>query len=444
MKNFRWAIALACVGTFCAAPSMAQTAAAAPAAAASAKQVDYIVAVVNSEPITNSELMADVNRIVQQMTQQRQQVPPLDEVRKGVLERMINDRTQVQQARENGIRVDAAEVDMAEQNVARQNQLDVNEMRQRLTKDGVSPAAFRSQLRDQITLQRLHERDVANRIKISDAEVERFLQEQKTSSSDPYAQEVNLAQILVAVPEKANDEQVAYFATQAKNLLARIRGGENFTKVMQETSAGDRANGGAMGLRKGDRYPAAFIQATYKLPVGGVSDIVRSGAGFHVLKVLERRGPTSVADAIPETHARHILMRATPQTAQATAAKLEEVRQAVLSGKTDFATAAKDFSQDGSAPKGGDLGWARPGMFVPEFEEVMNRLKDGEISPPFASRYGIHILQVTERRKVELTPAEIRETVRNQMKEARYEEAFANWARDIRDKAFVEYREPPL
>lgn len=440
MNNFRWALALACAGSLFASPSMAQSAAASTAT----KQVDYIVAVVNSEPITNSELMVDVNRFIQQLTQQRQPIPPLEEIRKGVLERMINDKAQVQQARETGIRVDVAEVDFAEQNVARQNQMDVQTMRQRLAKDGISPITFRTQLRDQITLQRLHEREVSNRIKISDAEVERFLQDQKASSSDPYSQEVNLAQILVAVPEKANEEQVAYFATQAKNILARIRGGENFVKVMQEVSAGDRSNGGAMGLRKGDRYPASFIQATYKLPVGGVSDIVRSGAGFHVLKVVERRGPTSIGDAIPETHARHILMRATPQNSQSVAAKLEEARQSILSGKADFAAVAKEISQDGSASKGGDLGWARPGMFVPEFEEVMNRLKDGEISPPFASRYGLHILQVTERRQVELTQAEIREAVRAQLKEARYDEAFSNWARDIRDRAFVEYREPPL
>jgi peptidyl-prolyl cis-trans isomerase SurA len=441
MKNIRWALALACVGSLSVFPVMAQPV----AAPAAATQADYIVAVVNSEPITNSELMADVSRIVQQMTQQRQQIPPVEEMRKGVLERMISDKTQIQQAHETGIRVDTAEVDMAEQNVAQQNKMDVTELRKRLAKDGVSPAAFRAQLRDQITLQRLHERDVTAKIRISDAEVERFLQEQKASRSDPYAQEVNLAQILIAVPEKANDEQVAYFATQAKNVLARIRGGENFTKVMQEVSAGDRSNEGAMGLRKGDRYPSSFIQATYKLPVGGVSDIVRSGAGFHVLKVIERRGPTSLADAITETHARHILLRVTPQLSQAAAAaKLEAARKNVLSGQADFAAVAREMSQDGSAPRGGDLGWARPGMFVPEFEEVMNRLKDGEISPPFASRFGMHLLQVTERRKVEMSAAEVRELVRSQLKEGRYEEAFANWARDIRDKAFVEYREPPL
>jgi peptidyl-prolyl cis-trans isomerase SurA len=294
-------------------------------------------------------------------------------------------------------------------------------------------------------LSRLHEREVMSRIRFTDAEVERFLQEQKASSSDPYAQEINLAQIVIAVPEKATDEQVAYFALQAKNVLARIRGGENFLKVMQEVSAGDRSNGGALGLRKGERYPASFVQATYKLPVGGVSEVVRSGAGFHILKVVERRSPNTLGDAIPETHARHILLRVTPQMSQAAAAaKLEEARQSVMSGKADFAEVARELSQDGSAAQGGDLGWARPGMFVAEFEDVMNRLQDKEISSPFASRFGMHLLQVTERRQVEMTPAEVRELARNQMREARYEEAFSNWAKDIRDKAFVEYREPPL
>jgi peptidyl-prolyl cis-trans isomerase SurA len=440
MKISRWTFALGCLVSLSAFPAHAQT-----AAPAAAQQADYIVAVVNSEPIVNSELALEVSRIVQQMTQQRQSLPPMEEIRKGVLERMINDKAQIQQAREVGIRVDAAEVDMAEQNVARQNKMDLAELRKRLAKDGITPTAFRAQLRDQMLLSRLHEREVMSRIRFTDAEVERFLQEQKASSADPYAQEINLAQIVIAVPEKATDEQVAYFSLQAKNVLARIRGGENFLKVMQEVSAGDRSNGGALGLRKGERYPASFVQATYKLPVGGVSEVVRSGAGFHILKVVERRSPNALGEAIPETHARHILLRVTPQMSQAAAvAKLEEARQSILSGKADFAVVARELSQDGSAAQGGDLGWARPGMFVAEFEEVMNRLQEKEISGPFASRFGMHLLQVTERRRVEMTSAEVRELARNQMREARYEEQFSNWAKDIRDKAFVEYREPPL
>ena len=437
MKLHRWALALACICSPLV--SLAQT------GSGPVRQADYIVAVVNSEPITNSELTFEVGRMVQQFTQQRQTLPPAEEMRKGVLERMINDKTQIQQAREIGIRIESYELDMAEQNIARQNQMDITELRKRLAVDGMTPAQFRNQIRDQIMLQRVHEREVSGRIRISDVEVERYMQAQKAGSSDPYAQEVNLAQILIAVPEKANDEQVAYFAQQAKNVLDRIRGGENYVKVMQEVSAGDRGNGGAMGLRKGDRYPAPFIQATYKLPVGGVSDVVRTGAGFHVLKVVERRAPNLASDPIQETRARHILLRPSPQLPQAAAlAKLEDARKQVTDGKADFGALARSLSQDGSAPQGGDLGWARSGMFVPEFEEVMNRLRLNEVSPPFASRFGLHLIQVTERRTIERTPAEVRDLVRSQMKEARYEEAFANWSKDIRDKAFIEYRDPPL
>lgn len=436
MNIFRWAFALACICS----PllSQAQTAASTPAPA------DYIVAVVNSEPITNSELMQEMRRIVEQLTAQRQPLPPPEEIRKGVLERMINDRAQLQQAREVGVVVQNSEVDMAEQNVARQNQIDLTELHKRLAKEGLTATAFRSQLRDQMLLSRLREHEVTAKIKITDVDVERFIAAQKSAVADPFAQEVNLAQIFIAVPEHASVEQVAYFELQAKNVLARLRNGENFAKVVQEVSAADRNNGGALGMRRGDRYPPSFIQATFRLPVGGVSELVRSGAGFHILKVLERRQPAAVAESVPEIHSRHILLRLSPQlTAAQATAKLTEVRARIVNGG-DFAKEAKEISQDGSAAQGGDLGWARAGMFVPEFEEVLARLKDGEISPPFQSRFGVHLVQVLEHRRADLTPAEIRETVRTQLRESRYDEAMENWARDIRDKAFVEYRDPPL
>jgi peptidyl-prolyl cis-trans isomerase SurA len=408
------------------------------------QQADYIVAVVNSEPIVNSELSLEVMRIRQQLVAQKQPMPGDEELRKGVLERMIGDKSQLQLARENGMRIDVVEVDQAEQNVARQNQMDVAELRRRLAKDGITPATFRSQLRDQLLLSRLHEREVAAKIRITDAEVERFLQDQKASNSDPFAQEINLAQIFVAVPEKATDEQVAYFALQAKNVLARVRSGEDFSKVVKEVSTAEKTNGGALGLRKADRYPTSFVLATQQLAIGGVSDIVRSPAGFHILKVLEKVAPAAAAQSVPETRARHILLRVSPTLTQPAAmAKLAEVRQSILDGKSDFQTVAKELSQDGSAPQGGDLGWARPGMFVPEFEDVMGRLKVGEISPPFISRFGVHIIQLAERRRVDFDVAELRESARTKMREARYDEAFANWARDVRDRAFVEYREPP-
>ena len=409
-----------------------------------AQQADFIVAVVNSEPITNSEVRAEVQRVSTKLAQQRQTVPPVDVLRREVLERLINDRAQLQVARETGIRVDDAFVDQAEQSVARQNQVDVNELRRRLALDGVSVAAFRAQLRDQQMLSRLHEREVEARIRITEQDIDRYLQDQQANNTDPFAQEINLAQILIAVPEKASAAQAAALQIQAQKALDRIRGGEDFVRVMQSVSAADRANGGQLGLRRADRYPVSFVLATQKTEVGGVSEIVRSGAGFHILKVIEKRAPAVLVKTIEQSRAQHILLRPSAKLTQdAALAQLAGFKKKILAGTASFASLAREFSQDGSAAQGGDLGWVMPGMFVPEFEEVMNRLAEGEISNPVVSRFGVHLIQLVERRRVDLTPRELRDSVRAQLKEMRVEEAFSAWARDVRNRAFVEMREPP-
>lgn len=434
MKLRVWALAL--VGVCSLIPYLAM--------AQSAQQVDHIVAVVNSEPIVNSEVRLEIKRMAQQFAQQRQPAPPADELRRLVLERLINEKVQLQQAAETGIRIDDAAINQAEQNVATQNKMDVAELRRRIAREGTTVAAFRAQLRDQLTLSRLHEREVAGRIRISDADVERALQEQRGDKVDPFSLDINLAQILIAVPENVTEAQLATLTAQANKVLERARAGEDFGKLVQEVSAADKANGGALGLRRADRYPPAFVLATQQLAEGGISALVRSGAGLHILKVLEKRNPAAVPEFVTETHARHILLRAATQVAQEAAFKrLSDIRERVVSGKADFAELAKEVSVDGSGPRGGDLGWARPGMFVPEFEEAMNRLTNGEISPPIASRFGMHLIQVTERRRKDLEPREIRELMRNQLREGKYEETFNNWARDLRDRAFVEMREPP-
>jgi peptidyl-prolyl cis-trans isomerase SurA len=408
------------------------------------QQADYIVAVVNSEPVTNSEVRTAMQRVLQDITQKRQVAPPADELRRRVLERLINERAQLQEANETGIKIDEAAVDQAEQAVARQNQIDVAELRLRVAKDGVTPARFRSQLRDQLTLQRLHERDVEGRIRVSEADIDRFIADQEAGSADPLAQEINLAHLLIALPEKATAEQAAAALAQAQKVLGRLRAGEDFSAVVQELSSADRSNGGQMGLRRADRYPPAFVAATQGLAVGQVSDIVRSGAGFHVLKLVERRAPAAPTKAMVQTHARHILLRTGPQLTQAAAiARLADFRKRIEGGTATFEALAREHSQDGSAPQGGDVGWVGSGAFVPEFEEPMNRLTEGQVSVPVVSRFGVHLIQVIERRRVELSPREVREAVRNQLKESKYDAAFANWAQDIRGKAFVEFREPP-
>ena len=405
---------------------------------------DYVVAVVNSEPITNSEVRAAVQRVTAQLKTNGQAIGSAQELRQGVLERLISDRAQLQMAAEYGIRVDDAAVDLAEQNLARQNQLDLEGLHQRMAKEGLNMTQLRQQLRDQLTLTRLREREVESRVRVSDQDVDNAVAEQQAANNDPYAQNINLAQLLVAVPEKADTALISQLQAQAQALLVRARSGEDFAALVTQYSGADRSKGGEFGLRRGDRYPPSFVQATQNVPVGGISDLVRSGAGFHILKVLERQAPTSLTKTVQQSRARHILLRTSPElSAFAASARLAAIRQTILSGKTDFATAARENSQDSSAAQGGDLGWTNSGSFVPEFEDAMNRLKEGEISEPLVSRFGVHLIQLTGRRSVDLSPREVREMVRAQLREAKLDEAYANWARDVRERAYVELREAP-
>lgn len=409
-----------------------------------AQAADYIVAVVNSEPITNNEVRAELQRLTQQLVQQRR--PPADSqaLARQVLENLINQKAQLQLARESGIRVEDAAVDQAEQAIARQNQIDVSELRRRLASDGMVIEQFRAQLREQIMLTRLREREVEARVRVSELEVDQYLREQQ-NSTDLSTLQLNLAQILVSVPDGASSEQTAALRTKALAALERARLGENFADLVREFSdASDRANGGQLGLRTADRYPALFLEATNGLGTGDISELVRSGAGFHILKVLEKSNAGLPAVTVTQSRARHILLRVSPQRSEAAArAQLSDFRKRILAGQADFALLARDNSQDGSAAQGGDLGWASPGMFVPEFEEAMNRLAPGQISEPLVSRFGVHLIQLTERRNASLSPREQRETVRAMLREKKLDEAFLSWAQDLRGRAYVELREPP-
>lgn len=406
------------------------------------QSADFIVALVNSEPITHAELTLQIQQVTEQRAQQRLPLPSPSELRSAVLERMISERAQLQLARETGIRIDAAAIDQAERNVAAQNQMDVSQLHKSLQAKGSTVTAFRDQLRDQLMVTRLHEREVDSRLRISDTEVDRALADRQATNTDPLAQDINLAQLLIALPEKPTPAQITLAQTQAQQLRARVLAGEKFEALVQEFSASERNNGGQLGLRRADRYPASFVTATQALGVGAVSELVRSDAGFHLLKVIDRRAGALV-ETIVQTHARHILLRTTENlTANQASARLAEVRQRIMSGATSFEAAARDVSQDGSAAQGGDLGWSVPGMFVPEFDAVLDRLKDREISQPAVSRFGVHLIQLIERRRVELSLAQQREQMRSTLKASRAEEAYATWARDVRARAFVEIREP--
>ena len=415
-------------------------------APASPRPADFIVAVVNSEPITNNEVRARLARVQQQMALERVPEPARAELARQVLERLIIERAQLQLARQNGLKVDEAAVDEAEQNIARQNGVDVAQLRQRLAADGVSQAAFREDLQNQLLLTRVRERESETRVRVTELEVDQFLREQQAAS--PSAVELNLAQVLVAVPENASAAQLEALAAKARRVQAQARAGDDFAALVRQssdavgTAPGGTDNGGAFGLRPTDRYPTLFLEATASVPAGGVSEVVRSGAGYHVLKVLDKRETGGLT--VVQNRTRHILLRISPQLTEAIARqRLADYRRRVLTNESDFAALAREHSQDGSAAAGGDLGWASPGMFVPEFEDVMNSLAPGQIAEPFVSRFGVHLVQLMERRRGVPSVREQRDIARNQIRQKKGEEVYLQWAQGVRGRAFVDLREPP-
>ena len=422
----------------------------APRASASAgtgstqRQADFIVAVVNAEPITNSEVRTKLLRAEQQLSQQGAPMPPRAELARQVLERLITDKAQLQLARESGIRADDNAVEGAVQTVARQNQISVEELRQRLRADGIAYSQFQSDLRDELMVSRLRQREIEPKVIVSELEIDQFLREQE-GKAGASSLELNLAQILVPVPENASAAQVATLQAKAQQVADRARAGTDFTALVNEVSdATARATGGQMGLRSADRYPPLFVEATSKLSTGGIAGPLRSGAGFHVLKVIEKKQAGMPSTTIAQTHARHILLPITPQQSEAAAVeKLAAFKRRIQAGQADFAALARENSSDGSAKQGGDLGWANPGMFVPEFEKAMSGLAVNGISDPVVSRFGVHLIQVTGRRDAQLTQREQRDAARNILREKKLEEAYALWLQDVRGRAYVEYREAP-
>jgi peptidyl-prolyl cis-trans isomerase SurA len=403
---------------------------------------DHIVAVVNSELVTSFELTQRVARVLDEARRSGQRAPAEAALRQQALEDLIDERVLLTYARDSGMKVEETEIDRAVAGVAAQNQLTLPQLRQRLASDGLDYTRFRNNLRDQILLDRLREREVAGRIRITDADIERFMAERQGSMSAEV--ELNIAQILVQVPEGADEALVAQRRARAEQALARVRGGEDFAKVAAEVSQdANRERGGELGARPASRLPDLFVDAVRDLPVGGVSAApVRSGAGFHVLKLLSRGDGTALRAT--QTRARHILLRTSAQTsAEAAARRLEGFKKQVEAGQRRFEDLARDNSEDGSAAAGGDLGWVSPGAFVPEFEEAMNKLPPGGISAPVVSRFGVHLIQVQERREVALDAKEVREQARNALREQKFEQAFAEWTRELRARAYVEMREPP-
>ena len=437
-----------------AAPAAPAAAAAATATAASGpattRAADYIVAVVNSEPVTNHEVQVRAARIAQQLAQQGGAQPSRAELLREVLERTILEKAQLQAARELGIKVDDLAVAQAERGVAQQNNVSEAEMQRRLAADGITPERFREELRSQLLLQRLREREVDSRVKVSELDVDRYLREPQANTAASAAASgggaINLAQVLVAVPENASPAEVSKLQARAQEVADKARAGADFAALARDYSQAAEAEvaaGGAMGLRPLSRYPELFAQATQSLEAGAVAGPLRSGAGFHILKVLDKPSSGVPVTAI-KTRARHILLTTGPQLSETqAAAQLADYRRRILAGQADFAALAREHSKDGSAKDGGDLGWATPGRYVPEFEQALQALKPGDISEPLVSRFGVHLVQLQERSEVELTEPEQRAMARDALREKKTEEAYDNWMRELRARAYVEYRDPP-
>jgi peptidyl-prolyl cis-trans isomerase SurA len=408
---------------------------------ATAQTADYIVALVNSEPITNNEVRQRLQRL-QQLTQEGAALPAPEVLAREVLEQLLMERALLQHASEQGLKVDDAALAQAELSVAAQNQMSLPELRRRVASEGLDPARFRNDLRNQLLLQRLREREVEARVRVSEADIDNFIRQQQNSPA-AQALSLNLGHVLVRVPEGASEAGVRSLQARAQGVADRARAGSDFAALAREFSdAPEGASGGQFGLRPADRLPDLFVEATRALPVGGVAGPVRSPAGFHVLKVLEKSQGAVPPAVLTQTRARHILLRPSVQlSTEAAVARLNGYRQQIISGQANFQALAREHSQDGSAPEGGDLGWTAPGQFVPEFEEAMNALRPGDISPPLVSRFGVHLIRVDERREVALSEREKRESLRAELRERKADEHLTNWAQDVRTRAYVEYRE---
>lgn len=406
--------------------------------------VDRVVAVVNNEVITASELDTRMRTIADQLRRQNVQLPPDDVFRSQVLERMITDRAQVQMAREQGIRIDDAQLDRAVATIAQQNNLDVQELRARLEQDGIGFAAFRDSIRSQMLIQRLREREVDSKVQVSEADIEAMLAEQKNPSAANHV-EYNLGHILIRVPEGATADQIAAQRAKAEELVRELNSGADFGRLaVANSESPEGISGGGLGWREADRLPQVFVQAVANLQPGQVAPVVRSPNGFHILKLIDKRAANDSAlptGPVMQTHVRHILIRQTELVSEAEALRrLREIKQRIEQHTATFADMARQYSVDGSAGNGGDLGWIYPGDTVPEFERAMNALQPGQISDPVRTPFGWHLIEVEGRRTDDASPDRLRQLARQTLRERRADEAYQDWLRQLRDRTYVEYK----
>ena len=410
------------------------------AQAQSAQLVDRIVAVVNKEVITLSELSAAVGSAERQLRRQGTPAPERAVLERQMLERLVIDKAQLQRARDTGIRVDEVQLDRAVQRIAENNKMALADFRRALERDGVAFDAWREDLREQIMVSRLREREVEDKVQVNDTEIDLFLEEIK---ANPARSEYNVSHILVRVPEQATPERIAEARARAQKALAEARAGGDFARIAASYSdAPDALEGGNLGWRAHERVPELFSSALAAMKPGEVSEPLRSPAGFHVLKLNDRRDGGTSAAPVTQTRARHILVRTSEVVSENEARRrVADLRERITNGGADFAALAKAHSDDtASAARGGELDWIYPGDTVPDFERALQELQPGELSQPVKTPFGYHLIQVLERRSSDVSPERRRLEARKVLRERKGEDAYQEWLRQLRDQAYVELR----
>ena len=400
-------------------------------------KMDRIIAVVDQSVITEKELADRIRTVSAQLTKQGTELPPQEILEKQILERMITDKLQLQYAAQTGLRVDDNQLDKTIERIAAQNKMDIPAFKKALLEDGIQYRKFREDIRSEITLARLREREVDNRINITESEIDSFLANQAaTSASD----EFEISHILVRATEDASPDDLKKLRTKAEEALGQLQAGKDFAKISAAYSDAPNAlEGGKLGWKAGSQIPALFLEALKPLKAGEVTAILRSPNGFHILKLTDRRGGSSPL-VVGQTHVRHILIKLSEVVSEKDASsRLAGIKERLEHGES-FEDLAKQYSDDGSGKSGGDLGWVNPGDTLPEFEKTMNALAIGEISAVIKTQFGLHVLQVLERRSQDMSKEAARIKARQEIRARKSDEAFQDWVRELRDRAFVELR----
>ncbi len=410
----------------------------APAAPERPVDVDRILVIVNDDVITETELASRLTETKKQLALEKIKTPLDNVLRKQLLDRMVLERLELQLASESGIHVTDSDVDQAVDTVAQRNNLSFENFRKAMERNGMDFTSYRAQIRDQITIQQLLEREINNRVTVTDIEVNNFLENPQNRADMGVAYQ--LSHILIGIPESASSEAIQAAKKRAEDILRQLKQGADFGQIAVSYSQGaDALKGGNLGWKQAGELPELFIGALKTMSPGNVSDILRGPNGFHILKLINKRGDTK-AESVMQTHVRHILLRSSEiQSLEEARTKLLNLRERIEHGE-DFAALARAHSEDpGSAASGGDLGWVNPGQMVPEFEKAMSALKLNQLSEPVRTPFGLHLIQVLGQRSHDITEERVVAAARQQIQARKADERYEQWARQLRDEAFVEY-----